>query len=242
MPRATSASWSRIFGRSGRRGTLSISSRSSCGRPRSWLCWPTSSASPRSTGSECSCFRRSPTPAPTTRAAPSPSWSPPTPAPDGCSRARLRARRPVADPIYVHAKVAIVDDPRLIVGSANLNDTRSSTTPSALVTDDARPAPATRRRLWAEHLECAPDDVAGDPPRSSTTLAATSRGPVRAPSRRSAHDRRLSRLDHVSRRTARLPARSRAWWSTGKARRGRSESGRRRSCRRGDSDGVVPAR
>ena len=62
---------------------------------------------------------------------------------------------PVADLIYVHAKVAVIDDRVLIVGSANLNDhSMFNDTEAALVTDDAALAAATRRRLWAEHLEC----------------------------------------------------------------------------------------
>jgi phosphatidylserine/phosphatidylglycerophosphate/cardiolipin synthase-like enzyme len=71
---------------------------------------------------------------------------------------------PVADLIYVHAKVAVIDDRVLIVGSANLNDhSMFNDTEAALVTDDPALAAATRRRLWAEHLECSEDDVRGDP-------------------------------------------------------------------------------
>lgn len=70
----------------------------------------------------------------------------------------------VADLIYVHAKVGVIDDRILIVGSANLNDhSMFNDTEAALVTDDAELAGATRRRLWAEHLECDADEVAGDP-------------------------------------------------------------------------------
>ncbi len=45
---------------------------------------------------------------------------------------------PVADLIYVHAKLAVIDDRVLIVGSANLNDhSMFNDTEAALVTDDA---------------------------------------------------------------------------------------------------------
>jgi phosphatidylserine/phosphatidylglycerophosphate/cardiolipin synthase-like enzyme len=59
-----------------------------------------------------------------------------------------------ADPLYVHAKVGIVDDRWLTVGSANLN-ARSllNDTEMNVVTDDAELARDTRVRLWAEHLE-----------------------------------------------------------------------------------------
>ena len=77
----------------------------------------------------------------------------------------LNARSgPVADPIYVHAKLAIVDDSRLIIGSANLNDhSLFNDTEACIVTDDSDLARTTRQRLWAEHLECDLDDASGDP-------------------------------------------------------------------------------
>jgi len=58
------------------------------------------------------------------------------------------------DPLYVHAKVGIVDDRWLTVGSANLNaHSLLNDTEMNVVTDDAALARATRVRLWAEHLE-----------------------------------------------------------------------------------------
>jgi phosphatidylserine/phosphatidylglycerophosphate/cardiolipin synthase-like enzyme len=58
------------------------------------------------------------------------------------------------DPVYVHAKVCIVDDRYLIVGSANLNaHSLFNDTEMCVVTDDAALARDTRVRLWAEHLE-----------------------------------------------------------------------------------------
>ena len=65
----------------------------------------------------------------------------------------------------MHAKVGIVDDRWLTVGSANLNaHSLLNDTEMNVVTDDAGLARDTRVRLWAEHLELDPDTVAaGDP-------------------------------------------------------------------------------
>ena len=61
---------------------------------------------------------------------------------------------PRADPIYVHAKVAIVDDAWLTVGSANLNEhSLFNDTEMNVVTHDPGLARDTRLRLWSEHLE-----------------------------------------------------------------------------------------
>jgi phosphatidylserine/phosphatidylglycerophosphate/cardiolipin synthase-like enzyme len=58
------------------------------------------------------------------------------------------------DPLYVHAKVGIVDDRWLTVGSANLNaHSLMNDTEMNVATDDAQLARGTRERLWAEHLE-----------------------------------------------------------------------------------------
>jgi phosphatidylserine/phosphatidylglycerophosphate/cardiolipin synthase-like enzyme len=58
------------------------------------------------------------------------------------------------DPLYVHAKVAIIDDRWLIAGSANLNaHSLFNDTEMDVVTDDAALARQTRVRLWSEHLE-----------------------------------------------------------------------------------------
>ena len=72
----------------------------------------------------------------------------------------MSATRDRADPLYVHAKVAVVDDRWLIVGSANLNaHSLFNDTEMCVVTDDAELARATRIRLWAEHLECDETDL-----------------------------------------------------------------------------------
>ena len=113
---------------------------------------------------------------------------------------------PVADLIYVHAKLAVIDDRILILGSANLNDhSMFNDTEAALVTDDAELARDTRHRLWAEHLECAPGDVSGRP---STLIderwrpRAEQQYQLRREGLPMTH--RISRLDHVSLRTSRL--------------------------------------
>jgi phosphatidylserine/phosphatidylglycerophosphate/cardiolipin synthase-like enzyme len=66
-------------------------------------------------------------------------------------------------PVYVHAKVAVIDDRWLTVGSANLNEhSMFNDTEVNLTVDDAALATATRRQLWAEHLELPLEAVAGD--------------------------------------------------------------------------------
>lgn len=72
----------------------------------------------------------------------------------------------LSGPLYVHAKVAIVDDEWMTVGSANLNDhSLFNDSEMNVVTCDAELARATRLRLWSEHLECAPESIEGDPAR-----------------------------------------------------------------------------
>jgi phosphatidylserine/phosphatidylglycerophosphate/cardiolipin synthase-like enzyme len=66
------------------------------------------------------------------------------------------------DRLYVHAKVGIVDDRWLTVGSANLNaHSLMNDTEMNVVTDDPGLARDTRLRLWSEHLGV---DVAGEEP------------------------------------------------------------------------------
>jgi phosphatidylserine/phosphatidylglycerophosphate/cardiolipin synthase-like enzyme len=62
-------------------------------------------------------------------------------------------------PLYVHAKIGIVDDAWLAVGSANLNEhSLFNDTEVDIVTCDERLARDTRLRLWGEHLETEPLD------------------------------------------------------------------------------------
>ena len=73
----------------------------------------------------------------------------------------------LADPVYVHAKVGIVDDRWLTVGSANLNaHSLLNDTEMNVTTDDAGLAHATRVRLWSEHLELEPAAIADADPAS----------------------------------------------------------------------------
>jgi len=77
----------------------------------------------------------------------------------------IRARTGnTSDRVYVHAKVGIVDDRWLTLGSANLNaHSFFNDTEVNLVTCDAALARDTRLRLWAAHLERDIDEIAGDP-------------------------------------------------------------------------------
>jgi phosphatidylserine/phosphatidylglycerophosphate/cardiolipin synthase-like enzyme len=69
-------------------------------------------------------------------------------------------------PLYVHAKIGIVDDEWLTVGSANLNShSLFNDSEVNVVTCDASLAGAVRAQLWAEHLELEPGQVAADPAR-----------------------------------------------------------------------------
>ena len=77
----------------------------------------------------------------------------------------IRARSGnTSDRVYVHAKVGIVDDRWLTLGSANLNaHSFYNDSEVNLITCDAALARDTRLRLWAAHLERDIDEVAGDP-------------------------------------------------------------------------------
>jgi phosphatidylserine/phosphatidylglycerophosphate/cardiolipin synthase-like enzyme len=66
--------------------------------------------------------------------------------------------------VYVHAKIGIVDDAWLTLGSANLNEhSLFNDTEMNIVTCDRAIVRETRLRLWAEHLESSIDAVAADP-------------------------------------------------------------------------------
>lgn len=119
-------------------------------------------------------------------------------------RARSGGR---TDPLYVHAKVGIVDDRWLTVGSANLNaHSLLNDTEMNVVTDDATLARATRERLWAEHLERPLEEIAGRPP---AELVDELWHPIAAEQLRRREQgldatHRLIALPGVSRRSARL--------------------------------------
>ncbi len=109
-------------------------------------------------------------------------------------------------PLYVHAKIAIVDDRWLTIGSANLNDhSLFNDTEMNVICQDEQLARDTRLRLWSEHLEMAVEDVSGEPaevfdrlwlPRAKEELARRRRNePARG---------RLIELEGVSRRSKAL--------------------------------------
>ena len=66
--------------------------------------------------------------------------------------------------VYVHAKITIVDDRWMTIGSANINaHSLFNDSEMNIVTCDAALARDTRLRLWAEHLERDVSDVSGEP-------------------------------------------------------------------------------
>jgi phosphatidylserine/phosphatidylglycerophosphate/cardiolipin synthase-like enzyme len=99
--------------------------------------------------------------------------------------------QPHGTSVYVHAKVGIVDDAWLTVGSANLNEHSlfNDSEVNVVVRDEAFVRDA-RRSLWEEHLE---QPVAGDPCRIIDEL-------WRPLADESAPHRKLRRLHGVSRR------------------------------------------
>jgi phosphatidylserine/phosphatidylglycerophosphate/cardiolipin synthase-like enzyme len=111
-----------------------------------------------------------------------------------------------SDRVYVHAKVGIVDDRWLTLGSANLNaHSFFNDTEVNVVTCDPGLARETRLRLWAAHLERDIDDIAGDP----STVVDEFWRPIAAEqrerrSRGEPMTHRLLELEATSRRSERL--------------------------------------
>ncbi len=107
-----------------------------------------------------------------------------------------------ADPVYVHAKIGIVDDRWLTLGSANLNEhSFFNDTEMNVVAHDPDLARAVRLRLWSEHLGCEPGELEGGAapivderwrPLAEEQLARRARGEPPT--------HRLALLPHVSRR------------------------------------------
>ncbi|MGZ5372621.1 MAG: phospholipase D-like domain-containing protein [Aeromicrobium sp.] len=116
----------------------------------------------------------------------------------------------------VHAKIGIVDDRWLILGSANLNEHSLFDDTEVTPSSTTRPlATATRHRLWAEHLELPLHAVVADPaklvdeawrPTASQQLARRQAGaPLthpRPPARRLAPLTSPPRTDRASSSTA----------------------------------------
>jgi phosphatidylserine/phosphatidylglycerophosphate/cardiolipin synthase-like enzyme len=111
-----------------------------------------------------------------------------------------------ADPVYVHAKIGIVDDKWLTIGSANLNDhSLFNDTELNAVTHDPALALETRLRLWSEHLELPRRDVAGEQAQIIDDLwKPISAEQIDRLSAGEALTHRLVRLPQVSRRSERL--------------------------------------
>ncbi len=100
-------------------------------------------------------------------------------------------------PVYVHAKVAIVDDGWLTIGSANLNEhSLFNDTEVNLVTDDAALARGVREQLWSEHLN---QDCRGADPLEVIETAWRASVAATPP-----YENPLRPLPSVSRRSARL--------------------------------------
>jgi phosphatidylserine/phosphatidylglycerophosphate/cardiolipin synthase-like enzyme len=106
--------------------------------------------------------------------------------------------------VYVHAKVGIVDDRWLTIGSANLNEhSLFNDTEVNVVVHDEELARAARLRLWREHLER--DDVDGDPVRVIDDMwRPTAEEELTRRQRDGYVERRLTLLPHVSRRSEAL--------------------------------------
>jgi phosphatidylserine/phosphatidylglycerophosphate/cardiolipin synthase-like enzyme len=112
----------------------------------------------------------------------------------------------LSGPTYVHAKIAIVDDEWLTLGSANLNEhSLFNDTEMNLITCDAALARETRLRLWSEHLERSVEDLAGEPADVIDRLwRPTAVGQRRRLERGAALTHRLRELPGVSRRSRTL--------------------------------------
>jgi phosphatidylserine/phosphatidylglycerophosphate/cardiolipin synthase-like enzyme len=109
-------------------------------------------------------------------------------------------------PVYVHAKVGIIDDRWLTIGSANLNEhSLFNDTELNVLTCDATLARDTRLRLWSEHTQQPAAALDGNP---STVIDEVWR-PIAEEQARRGRDglpptHRLALLESVSRRTDRL--------------------------------------
>jgi phosphatidylserine/phosphatidylglycerophosphate/cardiolipin synthase-like enzyme len=111
-----------------------------------------------------------------------------------------------ADPIYVHAKIAIVDDRWLTLGSANLNEhSLFNDSEMNVVVHDPALARGTRLRLWSEHLELPAHLIPADPIEAIDELwKPISRDQLDRRSDGRSLTHRLVRLPNVSKRTRRI--------------------------------------
>jgi phosphatidylserine/phosphatidylglycerophosphate/cardiolipin synthase-like enzyme len=111
----------------------------------------------------------------------------------------------LADPIYIHAKIAIIDDNWLTLGSANLNEhSLFNDTEMNIVSHDPELARQTRLRLWAEHLELPSEEIPSDPIRAIDDLwKPISRDQLERRHAGEPLTHRLVRLPNMSRRSGR---------------------------------------
>ena len=128
---------------------------------------------------------------------------------DGAGRflaCTLHQAGPGGRPVYVHAKIGIVDDRWLTIGSANLNEhSLFNDTEMNVVTHDPGVAKATRLALWSEHLQRPAAELHRDP---ADIVDQLWRPLANEQHRRRRDDRpltnRLLLLPHVSRRAGAL--------------------------------------
>ena len=113
---------------------------------------------------------------------------------------------PRADPIYVHAKIAVVDDRWLTLGSANLNEhSLFNDSEMNVVAHDPDLARLTRQRLWGEHLELPQEQIPDDPIRAIDDLwKPISKEQLDRRSDGLPLTHRLVRLPNVSKRSRRI--------------------------------------
>jgi len=105
---------------------------------------------------------------------------------------------PSGGPVYVHAKIGIVDDNWLTIGSANLNEhSLFNDSEVNVVLRDESFVRAARLRLWSEHLARPVAELEGDPCRIIDELWQ----PI---SEERSQEQKLRKLLHVSRRSRAL--------------------------------------
>jgi phosphatidylserine/phosphatidylglycerophosphate/cardiolipin synthase-like enzyme len=111
----------------------------------------------------------------------------------------------LADPIYIHAKVAIIDDNWVTLGSANLNEhSLFNDTEMNIVSHDPDLALQTRLRLWAEHLEIPIAEIPSNPIQAIDNLwIPISKEQLQLRNAGQPLTHRLVRLPNVSRRSGR---------------------------------------
>jgi phosphatidylserine/phosphatidylglycerophosphate/cardiolipin synthase-like enzyme len=108
--------------------------------------------------------------------------------------------------VYVHAKIGIIDDRWLTIGSGNLNEhSLFNDTEMNVLTCDRALAHETRLRLWAEHTERSIDEVAGEPHEVIDNIwRPTAEEQSRLDDAGMERTHRLTLLPQISRRTDRL--------------------------------------